>query len=203
MPPPSDYRFVDRLGYMFNGAGFIYDRVAHLWLVDAATGEARRLTDGPPAVDEPAWSPDGTRIVFTTNLRRDHDLATARTSCRRRRHAGRPADHGAAPLDLRRADVAARRLDGRRARRRYRARRYRNDVWLFAADGSDARRAAAGTFPARHDLMPGASMISDIVPAKRPRLVPSADGRWLTFRAPIDGAYELGGSRPPTAPSSA
>ena len=27
-PPPSDYRFIDRLDYMLNGAGFTYDRVA-------------------------------------------------------------------------------------------------------------------------------------------------------------------------------
>ena len=39
-PPPSDYRFIDRLDYMLNGAGFTYDRVAHLWLVDV--GDRRR-----------------------------------------------------------------------------------------------------------------------------------------------------------------
>ena len=33
-PPPSDYRFIDRLDYMLNGAGFTYDQVPHLWLVD-------------------------------------------------------------------------------------------------------------------------------------------------------------------------
>ena len=31
---------------MLNGAGFTYDKVPHLWLVDVATGEASRLTDG-------------------------------------------------------------------------------------------------------------------------------------------------------------
>ena len=60
-PPPSDYRFIDRLNYMLNGAGFTYDQVTHLWLVDVASGAATRLTDGPVADDEPAWSPDGTR----------------------------------------------------------------------------------------------------------------------------------------------
>ncbi len=39
-PPPSDYRFVDRLDYMLNGEGFTYDRIGHLWLVDATTGDA-------------------------------------------------------------------------------------------------------------------------------------------------------------------
>ncbi len=39
-PPASDYRYLDRLQNMLNGPGFIYDRVAHLWLVDVATGAA-------------------------------------------------------------------------------------------------------------------------------------------------------------------
>ena len=59
---------------MLNGPGFIDDKVAHLWLVDVATGAARRLTDGPTSDDEPAWSPDGTRIAFTASRGRDHDL---------------------------------------------------------------------------------------------------------------------------------
>ena len=39
-PPPSDYRFIDRLRSMLNGADFVYDRIDHLWLVDVATGVA-------------------------------------------------------------------------------------------------------------------------------------------------------------------
>jgi Tol biopolymer transport system component len=73
-PPESDYRYIDRLNYMFNGPGFIYDHVAHLWIVDVATGEATRLTDGPTSDDDPAWSPDGSSIAFSTQLDRDHDL---------------------------------------------------------------------------------------------------------------------------------
>ncbi|MFL5774749.1 MAG: TolB family protein, partial [Chloroflexota bacterium] len=74
-PPDADYRYIDRLGYMFNGPGFIYDHVAHLWVIDVATGTAVRLTDGPASDDDPAWSPDGTKVAFTTRLNRDYDLA--------------------------------------------------------------------------------------------------------------------------------
>ena len=88
-PPPSDYRFVDRLDYMLNGSGFTYDKVDHLWLVDVATGEASRLTDGPAADGEPAWSPDGRRIAFTSNRRRERrsrlgPAATSTSSTSRR-----------------------------------------------------------------------------------------------------------------------
>ncbi len=74
-PPDSDYRFIDRLNYMLNGPGFQYDRIRHLWLVDATTGEASRLTDGPVSDLQPAWSPDGSRVAFVSERHRDHDLA--------------------------------------------------------------------------------------------------------------------------------
>ena len=78
VPPPSDYRFIDRLDYMLNGTGFTYDHVGHLWLVDVATGVASRLTAGRVADREPAWSPDGRRIAFSSNRRRDADLLSSR-----------------------------------------------------------------------------------------------------------------------------
>ena len=139
-PPESDYRYIDRLGYMFNGAGFIYHQVAQLWIVDVATGEATRLTDGPAGDDDPAWSPDGTRIAFSTTARsRPRPRASGRTSSS---STSRPAAGPASPAAREPtffvpawlpdgSTIAA--LGGRLP-----ANGYRNDIWLFAADGTEA-----------------------------------------------------------------
>jgi acylaminoacyl-peptidase len=67
----------------------------------------------------------------------------------------------------------------------------RNDIWLFAADGGDAARSGGRNLSAAHDLMPGSGMGSDLVPSEVASLIPSTDGRWLGFTAPVAGAYEL------------
>jgi dipeptidyl aminopeptidase/acylaminoacyl peptidase len=191
-PPDSDYRYVDRLNYMLNGAGFTYDRVPHLWLVDVATGEARRLTDGPVPDEDPAWSPDGKRIALARNRRRDHDLRFRRdivvvdvatgelTSI-----TGGPDSLFFAPAWLPDGKTIAV-LGGRIP-----ANAYRNDIWLFAADGSEARPDGGRDLSGRHDLMPGSLLNSDVTVGEGTRLLPSADGRTITFLAPIDGGFEL------------
>ena len=67
----------------------------------------------------------------------------------------------------------------------------RNDVWLFASDGSDATPTGGRNLSAQHDLMPGSGMNSDMTRGETARLIPSRGGRWLEFSAPIEGAYEL------------
>jgi dipeptidyl aminopeptidase/acylaminoacyl peptidase len=193
-PPPSDYRFIDRLEYMLNGAGFTYDRIGHLWLVDTSTGKASRLTDGRVADAAPAWSPDGRRIAFTSNRRRDADLFSehrdihvvdAETKAVTAITRGPRSMFGTPSWMPDGGSIAAlgHRLEGGSGSR--------NDLWLFAADGSDATPNGGRNLSARHDLMPGAGMTSDVASGEGAALIPSRDGRWLQFSAPIDGAYEL------------
>ncbi|MDQ6795237.1 MAG: S9 family peptidase [Chloroflexota bacterium] len=191
-PPESDYRYIDRLGYMFNGAGFVYDQVPHLWLVDVATGEARRLTDGPTADESPSWSPDGRRIAFASNRRRDPDLRQRRDimvvaveTGKTTAITGGTDSLFAAPAWLPDGRTIAA-LGGRVPANVYRA-----DIWLFAADGSDAGPGGGRNLSGEHDLMPASGMNSDVTPTEAPLLAPSRDGRWITFTAPADGSYEL------------
>jgi acylaminoacyl-peptidase len=191
-PPESDYHFIDRLGYHFNGVGFIYHSVAQLWLVDAATGDARRLTNERAGVNGGMWSPDSRRIVYETNLRRDHDVESRShlvaldiESGRRTRLTGDPGIHFEAVWLPDGRTIAA---FGGYLPENF----YRSDVWLVAADGSDREPRGGGrNLSGRHDLMPASTINSDIVPNETPRLVPSADGRWITFTAPRDGSMEL------------
>jgi len=190
--PDSDYHFVDRLGYLSNGAGFVYHAIAQLWIVDVATGKAQRLTDEPAGIGEAAWSPEGRQIAYTTNLRRDHDLETrshlvviAADGSGRTRLTGDAAIFGAPEWLPDGTAIAA--IGGYLP-----ANFYRSDLWLIAADGSDATGPNGGrNLTGAHDVMLAASINSDLVPGEEHRAIASADGCWLTFRAPIEGSVEL------------
>ena len=190
--PRSDFRYIDRLAYLYNGCGFVDDRVAHLWLVDVATGAARPLVVGRTAEASPAWSPDGTRIAFTAN---------------RRRHADLDSRSGVYVVDVASGAVTTV-ADGDDAvfmepawlpdgsailalGERFPRSVYRTGIWRFAADGSDAGRGGGLDLLAASELKPDAAMNSDVTMGEAARVVPTADGAHALFTAPVDGSLEL------------
>ncbi len=190
--PLSDYRYLDRLAYQYNGRGFIDDRDAHLWLVDATTGEATSLVSGPTAEGEPAWSPDGRRLAFTANRRPNPDL-DGRSSVFVIDLATRQITTIAGGADAAffaptwTADGRSILALGDRFPRVY----YRVGIWRFAADGSESGRAGGTDLLARSELKPDSAMNSDVTLGEAAHLVAGADGASVLFTAAVDGSLEL------------
>jgi Tol biopolymer transport system component len=69
--PPA--RLITVLKYRYNGEGFTYDRRRHLFVINAASGETRRLTRGDWDDIQPAWSPDSRCLVFVSARHPDRD----------------------------------------------------------------------------------------------------------------------------------
>ena len=162
-PPPSDYRFVDRLDYMLNGEGFTYDRIGHLWLVDATTGEASRLTDGPTAEASLPGLPMGRGSPSRRTAAGTRICPRARTCSPWTSVARRHGRHRRSSVGLRPADVAAGRpVAGGTRSPAPRQAGSRNDIWVFAADGTDASPEGGRNLSSDHDLMPGSGMNSDV-----------------------------------------
>ena len=72
----SDVRVITRAQYRWNGAGYTDPTShSHIWTVPASIGATgalptfKQITFGDFDEDEPVWSPDGSRLYYTSNRR--------------------------------------------------------------------------------------------------------------------------------------
>lgn len=66
-PERNAPRIVADLRYRFDGVGWFDLRRSHLFSIDVESGRAKQVTSGDWHDSQPAWSPDGARLVFISD----------------------------------------------------------------------------------------------------------------------------------------
>ena len=67
-------RHITDIIYKSDGYGFLLDETWQIWLIEAETGQAKQISQENYDVNDPAFSPDGSEIVFSTNRNSDPGL---------------------------------------------------------------------------------------------------------------------------------
>jgi dipeptidyl aminopeptidase/acylaminoacyl peptidase len=65
----APFKMTRKLVYRFDGKGYLPDGHLQLFVIGAEGGAPRQLTEGPFEHGEPAWTPDGSALVFAANRR--------------------------------------------------------------------------------------------------------------------------------------
>jgi dipeptidyl aminopeptidase/acylaminoacyl peptidase len=71
--PQPTVRVIRRLRYKLEGIGFVHDRFAQLWLLEAATGVLTQLTDAERDCSEPRFSHSGRQIAYIITAREQNE----------------------------------------------------------------------------------------------------------------------------------
>ncbi|MFQ5719342.1 MAG: S9 family peptidase [Acidobacteriota bacterium] len=72
--------FIDKLHYRADGAGYLEDGWVQIFVIPADGGTPRQLTSGPfNHGGTPAWTPDGTTLIFSANRHADAEFVPLNT----------------------------------------------------------------------------------------------------------------------------
>jgi dipeptidyl aminopeptidase/acylaminoacyl peptidase len=72
---PPRVKIITRVHHKADGEGFLEALHKHLFVVDVESGATKQVTDGDWDDADPAWSPDGSLLAFTSSRERDRDLS--------------------------------------------------------------------------------------------------------------------------------
>jgi len=71
----SDPKFISKMSYKADGAGFLGDSYAQVFIMSTEGGYARQLTEGEQDFSGPfSWNIDGTKVYFSANLQENKDF---------------------------------------------------------------------------------------------------------------------------------